>query len=305
MTIGRTGTTTHPAPAGPMPITVKPALSDIFAPDDEESAKRRIAGARREKAERTLLIHFTPRSGSSWLASLLEATGCLGIGHELFNPSFMPQNARYFGARTLTEYVEMARRFPVRQGSLSFKITSHQLHAVFDDPDQFFAAFADAASVWLIREDIVAQAVSLAKMVQTQVGHTADSDGETRRRAEAGFAYDRSTIKYWLRHILAAEQCTENCLRTYRIAPLRLSYERITAIPPRQLVELMANWCGYPGLPDDAPPSSRHEKIGTAQNLDYAERFRRENRGFLAKVEAERRSWLDRLDDPGPGLPKG
>lgn len=92
-------------------------IANSFADDDVTSESRRTLGKRKRTAEVTLVIHFTPRSGSSWLGSRLERSGRLGTGFELFNPDFLPSIARSYGARSLEEYIEMAQHFSARGGS--------------------------------------------------------------------------------------------------------------------------------------------------------------------------------------------
>src|SRR5579871_4778068 len=41
-------------------------------------------------ADRYYIIFFTPRSGSSWLTSVLSATRHLGYPEEYINPEFLP-----------------------------------------------------------------------------------------------------------------------------------------------------------------------------------------------------------------------
>jgi len=91
-------------------------IANSFADDDVTSASQRTRGKQKSKAEVTLVIHFTPRSGSRWLESILERSGRLGTGFELFNPDFLPSIARSYGARSLEECIEMAQHFSARGG---------------------------------------------------------------------------------------------------------------------------------------------------------------------------------------------
>jgi LPS sulfotransferase NodH len=278
-----------------MNISTRLKVSEYFAPDDEHSAKRRGIGLKLPRAEHRLVIHFTPRSGSSWLSSLLESAGYLGTGLELFNPNFMANIARHFGARSLGEYIDLAHHFSARKGVLSFEVTSHQILAVFKDPGDFFNVFEGSSSFWLIREDIVAQAVSLAKMVRLNIAHATSADAETRSKAESNFDYDGAEIKKWLNHILVAERHTESFLRDHRISSLRFSYEQITKLSPIQVLETITAWSRLPAPPMNMEIATHHEKIGTSKNIEYAEHFREENSEFLNSVNEERNTWLGSL----------
>ncbi len=263
-----------------------------FAKDDAVSESRRIHGHSKSQAEVTLVIHFTPRSGSSWLASLLAGSQRLGTGFELFNPDFIPSIAQVYGARSLEEYIELARHFGARGGVMSFEIVSHQLNAVFRDRGDFFTAYRGCPSFWLIREDIVAQAVSLAKMVRTKIGHATQTDAAARRAADDAFSYDREEISRWLRHILAAERLSEQWFAEFGVSPTRLSYERLVATPPHDVLAEFSRAAGQPSLPANLLRESPHHKIGTHKNVEFADRFRQQHSEWLAEVEHERSAWV-------------
>jgi LPS sulfotransferase NodH len=272
-------------------------VSDVFAKDDEAAAIARQAGEAMPAPQTTMVFHFTARSGSSWLSSVLTRAG-LGIGTELFNPNFMPRMAQNFGARTLGEYVSLGPRYQSRNGVCSFEITGHQLKVVFADPSDFHAAFPDAVSYWLIREDIVAQAISLQKMVETGLAHATTIDAEGRRQADERFAYDAQAIRKWVLHSLMAEQVSERFFADFGVTPIRMSYERNIALGEEGLVALFHAHLGMvvPPTPPKATEENRHEKLATDKNREFAERFRAENADFLAEIAEERTETLAKLD---------
>jgi len=270
-------------------------VANSFAKDDALSESRRIRGQSIGQATATLVIHFTPRSGSSWLSSLLEASSYLGTGLELFNPDFLHSIAQFYGARSLGEYVEMAKHFSARGGVLSFEVTSHQLAAVFRNPEDFFAMYRGCPSFWLIREDIVSQAVSLAKMVRMKIGHATQADPARRRAADESFDYDQQEILKWLQHILAAERLSELFFSEFDVSPTRLSYERMISTHPREIIAGFARAAGRPSPPDTLELNSAHEKIATQKNIEFANLFRRQNAAFLSEVEHERSAWVSKV----------
>ncbi len=242
------------------------------------------------------VIYFTPRSGSSWLTDILATTQRLGRANELFNPHFIPNIAKACNAASLTDYINLTKRRLQTQGAFSFEITYHQLRTVFPDPGTFEENYGDLPSFWLIRENIVEQAVSLAKMVATQVAHTASASDESRVAAEQRFKYDPEQIKRWLIHILAAERANEDYFNRFEISPFRMSYEQTTRLGAEAVVKLIANRVGVYDLPDIAL-ESQHGKLGTQLNSNYAQRFVEDERLFLATVEEERAEWLEKLTD--------
>jgi LPS sulfotransferase NodH len=270
-----------------------------FMPVDVESLFKKVVvdpqklqGLRnRPKARTVLAIFFTPRSGSSWLTDALSQTNRLGRANEAFNPNFIPNLAQSCNATSLDSYIDLIQRRFNTRNALSFEITWHQLRAVFRKPDAFMAHFGEARNAWLIREDIVAQAVSLAKMVTTNVAHSPWATDEDRARAEQAFVYDADLIRHWLNHILIAERHTEAHFAAKGIEPLRLCYEDMMSDGAAATIAKVAQFMGVPDIPQ-AAPEPRHSKLGTSQNADYAARFREQERAFLARVDDERRPWL-------------
>lgn len=243
-------------------------------------------------AERSYAILFTPRSGSSWLTDICEKTGRLSRPDECFNPGFLPVMARALGARDMDEYVELLRRNRNTFGLYGCQLTYHQLKTTFGKEDAFMRYFKNATFFWLIRKDIVAQAVSLAKMVKTSVSHGATASEEKVSESDRIFEYDSANIKHWLNHILAAEIATERFLSTYGLAPVRLSYEGITKMGSEAVLEMIGHHVGV-DLTIKAAPQSLHRKISTDVNKAYAERFVEEEHVFLRQVGELRKKMLD------------
>lgn len=251
----------------------------------------------RPEAHTKYVIYFTPRSGSSWLTDILAQTKRLSRAMEAFNPNFIPNISKAINASNLNQYCNvMTRRFNT-QGVFGFEVTMHQMNAVFTKPNGFIKRFGDGPCFWLIREDIVAQAVSLAKMVTTQVGHTANATAEERKASDTSFGYDRAMIKQWLNHILIAERLNEKLFADFNLSPLRLSYEQITSLGAARVVDIFARHVGVTDLPHTEMESS-HSKIGTSLNEQFAARFREEEADFMREVDDERAPWLDQLCDP-------
>lgn len=266
---------------------------DLFR-DVVVDPQRRARLQQRALATSLYVIHFTPRSGSSWLTDIIAATKQLSAANEAFNPGFIPEIAQALNATDLDDYIQMLLRFFNTNGVYGVEITAHDIHAVFGDYAAFHRYFGPAPCFWLIRQDIVAQAVSLAKMVTTAVAHTAESDLQSQRDSDRKFPYDAAVIKRWLEHIHAAEVSSEAWFAQYGLSPLRMSYEQTTALSPLQMVNIIAR---HAGLPDIAPMAfaSQHTKLATEQNKIYADRFRREEADFMASIDLRRAPMLAKL----------
>jgi len=241
-------------------------------------------------APKTLAIHFTPRSGSSRLTEILRQTNCLGRANELFNPNFLPNIAAKFQAPDLATYIALARR-RLRHGDVfSFEITAFQLDSIFGSPSEYNDFFKDALTIWLIREDIVLQAVSLTKMVTLKMAHSTQPDFDP----DVRMTYDAAALKRWLLHIRRAEQLSEAYFETFGIAPLRLSYEQTVKVTPFALANMIARYCGT--TLDIAPEFDlNHRKIGNDESQQFAERFRSDEAAFVAEICNERAPMLARI----------
>lgn len=250
----------------------------------------------RPVADLRYVIYFTPRSGSSWLTDILSQTERLSLANEAFNPSFIPNIARVCNASNLEQYINVLIRRHNYHGVYGFEITMHQLEAVFPSSELFLEHFGSGPCFWLIRRDIVAQAISLAKMVSTNVAHTAHASEEERQASDQSFAYDAKLIRRWLLHILSAERKNEEFFARHGLEPLRMCYEQTTLLSAQQMVNVVTRHLGLSDLPPMEFRSS-HGKLGTSRNAEFAERFRTEEATFMADVNAERAPWLARLHD--------
>jgi LPS sulfotransferase NodH len=249
------------------------------------------------RAERSYVIHFTPRSGSSWLTDVLGQTNVFGLPDEYFNPSFIPRNATAFGATNLDEYIEVLHRrrgAKAKGGIFGFEITYHQLFAVFGSAEGFLDRFDTSPAVWLIREDIALQAVSLFKMVRGNVSHRPSTSEDLIREADASLAYDNDELVRWTNHIWVAEKGSEEILERRDEPPLRLSYERMMAMGAAGVVERIARHLGVASVPS-LPSGSQHQKLGTARNSEFAHELRQRNKDLFARIDEERAMRLDLL----------
>lgn len=256
---------------------------------------------RRAPASLRYVIYFAPRTGSSWLSDIAKRTGRLSMPGECFNPHFVPRIARKLNAGDIDSYVEALVRQRNTKGVFGCQLTYFQLRHTFGSEDSFLAYFGAAPCFWLIREDIVLQAVSLSKKQHSRIGHRIMADSEQLQTADRSFVYDPENITHWLGHVRKAEIRTEAMFKQHRLTPLRLSYEIITGLSPLQAVNVIAAHIGVPPV-DTAGLSSDHEKIGTDKNAAFAARFRAQHRDLIRKIDRQRRAMLAALNRHPPGL---
>lgn len=249
---------------------------------------------RRPPAEKRYCMLFTPRSGSSWVTSIVKQTGRLSEPGEFFNPNFVPNIARSFGVDNIDDYVEVLSRRKCTNGIFGFQITYFQLRRIFGPERAFLNMFGDSTFFWLIREDIVLQAVSLMKMQQTQIAHHPQANETARAEAEQLFVYDEPGLKHWLDHIREIERRTESMVRRHGLSAHRMSYERNVALAAPGVTREMARVLGAGDI-QAIEYEDVYQKIATPRNSEFAERFREANRTELARLEDERAPALDAL----------
>ena len=77
----------------------------------------------------------------------------------------------------LNEMVSLRMRHRNTHGTFGCKITTHQLNQIFYSEQRFFRIYEPTATIFLIRENILEQAVSLSRKMQTGVGHSTSGRG--------------------------------------------------------------------------------------------------------------------------------
>jgi LPS sulfotransferase NodH len=245
------------------------------------------------------VMFFTPRSGSSWVADLLSRTKRMGRVTECFNPNFMPRMTRSVNAASLDEYCAVLPRRLQSGGSFGFQITLFQMRAVFSRDKVFLNRYADQPWIWLIRSDIVRQAISLYKMEMGQITHAPQMKGRSITQAEQALSYNAKRIRYWLEHVLSMEEETEALFRHAGQQPLRMNYERNAEMKPNHIANVIARHAGRDTMRMKALQSP-HSKIATLQNTEFAERFRDENAELLKRVTEERAERVEKSLYYGP-----
>ena len=259
---------------------------NFFAnPDfDPEKFGREIE---KQCASKSYVIYFTPRSGSSWLTDILKASRKVGIPNEWLNPNHVSKIARAINAHDIESYAAMLTRKQVRGGIFGLETTYYQLNKILPENADFFVHFGPwTDSYYLIREDIVSQAISLSKAVSTGVYHSVITPAEALERADEEYAYDPDHILTWLDHIRLLEIKTEAFFAKFDIEPLRLSYETITA-SAAATANAFFRRLNVDAMADELPVSGHH-RISTEKYCTFARRFRSEHASLIRQLDAAR-----------------
>jgi LPS sulfotransferase NodH len=213
-------------------------------------------------------VASTRRSGSTYFCNELWRTGVLGAPMEYFNfRNVMVATISRLAVRSLDEYV---RRLVALRTSPN-GVFGLQIHF-----DQYqFMALSDVLSVlrnpfWIFvrRRDVAAQAVSLAKAVQTNQWNSLNV-----RQAEP--SYNFRLVLSCLNDILKQNAGWKRIFETKKIEPIEIVYEDFMVEPDKIVGDLLRRW-KVPLEPhaDIALPILERQSDGI--NAEWAERFRHE-----------------------------
>jgi LPS sulfotransferase NodH len=249
--------------------------------------------------QRRYVIFFTPRSGSTRLTDILNRAGGLGSPDEIFNPLHLANLAADLGAQNLPDYLNLLLRRFATGGTFGCEIAITHLYHIFFSERKFFQLLNPTSEIFLVRENIVEQAVSLSRMAQTGFSHSVPATRAHQNPQE--FAYAPRQIRGRLDRVLAMERGCETIFANRELQPLRLSYELLIEKPPEEFVPVISRHVG--ATPEEVQGLvTVHEKISDARSEEYAQKFSKAHGRFLRRVEAERAPTLEALAVQRAGL---
>jgi LPS sulfotransferase NodH len=283
----------------PKTVTGERRLAEVLAgvvPQSPLAAEVSEALAARGAATVRWCLFFTPRAGSTWLVDLVSRQEMLGQPREYLNHNLAPRIAAELGATSLESYLDrlaVVRASP--GGVFGMKATYFQIrHAERDLPfERLFPP--PQRCLYIRRENLVAQGISLWKAVTSRIPHRhaarVAEDGDRLAAFEQGLAYDAAAIRYWMEHVLVQEEGFEALFAERRLQPVRLVYEEVMAGEPLAVLDLVHRTVLDTPYPVRQFQPGRIERIGTDTNAAFEARFRAEEGKWLASV-AERRPTL-------------
>jgi trehalose 2-sulfotransferase len=233
---------------------------------------------------KTYVIFFSPRSGSSWLTSVLSSTGFLGTAEEYLNPEFVPDIIKAVNTRQPDRFLEILRRRRKSPNGV-FGMEVRAVDVALFGEDRFFRVFgADTVFFNLFRVNIVAQAISLYRAVTTKRFHSNEASATV-----IPPDYDPEAIQEWLAHVAQTE--TENAEMLHRRVRgcHNLRYEEVVR-DRSGTIELFRTALGVASDVPESLTASENEltKIGDVWNEDAERRFRSERADVVARTEASR-----------------
>jgi len=225
----------------------------------------------REKPDKYYVILFTPRSGSNLLGHYLYITGKMGFPLEYFNPVNFEQWQRRFGTKGFKDTYRFIRRFRTSPNGYFGSKFHLSFHKTFRDECGYAEVFPDAKYIYIRREEILSQALSLAKARMT--GQYISFQKLVR---DATYSYD--AIKKALVHIAVDDAKIRYFVGKRSINCCEVTYEELCR-DPAQIISRVAkhletDFENVPGIDHLLMPN----KQANDQNLEFRERFIRESK---------------------------
>ncbi len=177
----------------------------------------------------------TPRSGTWLLCGLLASTGVAGRPHEWFWRDTEDVNRRAWGVSRFSDYVARVRDAGttpngVFAAKLMWGYFEGLLARLGEPGDDVLSAierhFPRPRFVWVRREDVVAQAVSWAKAIQTGLWHHWDTPGP-----HADPVYDGEQIAALAREAAEHDAAWLRWFAAHEVQPLTVRFEDLVADP--------------------------------------------------------------------------
>jgi len=210
-----------------------------------------------------LILLSMPRSGSSWLASLSNASGRMGIADEWLDFAHLTQPKGPKGRPILNE--KTLRAASTENGNFAVKMFPRQLLQVIDEYEFDFVRRAmrehDTKLVLLERADRKAQAVSLVRAMQTGQWHAGQPASKTP-------VYNFGALAQAYFHISRGYDFWRSYLALQGFPAQVFVYEDLSNDPAPYL-ELVSHHFGEP-VPE---ARSAHEIQRDPQSTDWRARF--------------------------------
>lgn len=226
------------------------------------------------------ILATSPRSGSTYLATLLWRTGLLGAPMEYLNFEFSGGIVeRLGGGDIVTYWRELRRRRTSPNGVFGWKVFLANYTKTMTDHPRLLEHIRCHKVIFLRRLDKVAQAVSHLRAVQTGSWFA-----DTMTKAEP--EYDFKRLLGFYSHAVLQDQRWEQVFGLTGADVLRLTYENATLDPDGTVREV----CGFLGVEFDESAALSQVQLTKPQsdsvNRDWKARFKED----LERHQSNKRS---------------
>ncbi len=226
------------------------------------------------------VIGTTPRSGSNMLCDLLSSSRVMGNPSEFLNPkgSLIPLVKKYNlfdsqGRVSLSSYLSyMIEQRSTENNCFGLKLLFDQLD-IFIEYDTVKQFLKQCNFIWLVRQDVIAQAVSLYIATETDSWKSFEQEKKSRDQVE----YNEEQISYFLDLIIHQNAKWEEFFLTNQIDYLKVTYEELLQ-KPRQICIKICQFCGVETEHKFLIKTVKFKKQGDSLNEKFAENFRNNSR---------------------------
>ncbi len=241
------------------------------------------------------LICATPRTGSTLLCAMLESTGVAGQPESYFRKQDEAEWALGWGLERSSEghflFADYLRSAITagrsKNGVFAARIMWETLEEVANnlvklypsaagnDLDLLNRAFGHTRFIYLQRTDVIAQAVSLLRAVQTDVWHVTDDSKAAHSRTEP--EYDFDLINGYVRELKAHNRAWKSWFGKTGIEPHSIRYEDLEKDPVGVTSQVL-NFLGLEPLKAHHSEAS-NRRLADSLNREWMERYRSDIRG--------------------------
>jgi LPS sulfotransferase NodH len=233
-----------------------------------------------ERPTKRYLIATTGRSGSTFLCSRIADYGELGFPMEFLNESYISEFDRLFPNPSLEDYERyITGSFASRQGIFGLKTDWWR----FNEARKLglFGTLIEPLDliVHLKRDDFVAQAVSMALAVETNIWHDRDVNSDSLDAWHANCVYDAGKIKEHARSLVNQEYYWRNFIAESGAPSIELVYEEISKDIDRAIQSLADAFDLRLGAKPPKAEAVRQAKSTVAK--EWTARFREDCEDFI------------------------
>ena len=252
--------------------------------------------------------HFTPvrksyivassyRSGSQYLCWRLWQTGLLGAPSEVLNPtSELRVLMNRLKASSPSDYMtKLLGRRVTRNGVFGMKAHFHHFEAFLNDFPPLLNVLSPVTYIYISRADKVAQAVSMAKALQTNMWTS-----RMEEEHKPSLNYDRDMISKCLEDIEQQDLTWRQWFQAHNVTPFQVTYDQLTADAAGVVTRIIKLLGVENDAPDavDVPPA---KKQGDETNEEWIARFERETRAGPAQSDPSPREGTGSVSAPITG----
>jgi trehalose 2-sulfotransferase len=235
----------------------------------------RLDFAHRTPMRKSYIVASSPRSGSTYLCRLLGQSGLLGTPSEVLNPGFDLRGFKNrFKVSSPADYIaELIARRTAKSGVFGLKAHFENFEGFLKEYPELLDVLSPVTYIYINRRDRVAQAVSMARALQTNQW---SSQGEKGPKPQ--LRYDRELIANSMKEVELQDAGWLNWFKANKITPFRLTYEDLLDDPAGTVRSVVEHLEVQNAERDEVkvPPV---EKQSDDTNQEWIERFRRETEG--------------------------